>query len=70
MAIFEFIEGWYNPHRRHFVHRLLVTRQLREEDMTQHAHNRCNARLESQESAEALNAESGSSSFRESCHSN
>ncbi len=32
MALFEFIEGWYNPHRRHSSIGYF-TRQLREEDM-------------------------------------
>ena len=33
MAIFEFIVGLVQPASPAFVHRLLVTRQLREEDM-------------------------------------
>ena len=33
MAVFEFIEGWYNPRRRH-CHRISVTRQLRKEPAT------------------------------------
>jgi hypothetical protein len=31
LAVFDFIEGWYNPHRRHFLHRILLADQLREE---------------------------------------
>ena len=31
MAIFEYIEGWYNPHRRHSPPRLPITSQLRKE---------------------------------------
>jgi putative transposase len=49
MALFEFIEGWYNPHRRHSSIDYLSPVNLREEGYAQHApHNRCNARLESQ----------------------
>ena len=31
MAIFEYIEGWYNPHRRAFRPRVPITACLREE---------------------------------------
>ena len=34
MAIFEYIEGWYNPHRRHSALGYLVTPELREEQST------------------------------------
>jgi len=41
MAIFEWLEGWYNPHRRHssLVARLLVAHQLREEATDQRDRN-------------------------------
>ena len=47
MAIFAYIEGWYNPHRRHSSIGYLYPSTTRG-GYTQHAHNRCNARLESQ----------------------
>jgi transposase InsO family protein len=33
MAVFEFIEGWYNPHRRHSGPRLSLADQLRKDSL-------------------------------------